>query len=211
MDILEALSSHYEADLPDGEDDLLSVLVRSILSQATNTKNRNMAFSSLLDTFNGDWNALRLAPTIDIENAIKVGGLAEQKSKRIQNILVAIFETFGECSLEQIKSNTPSKNFAYLCSFEGVGPQSAALSLMLGAGADICPVNTDVLRVLKRVDLLKKESGKAAHKIVNTRFPEGRLKETHYALISHGRDRCLSRSPRCGGCPIKTFCSFELS
>ncbi len=208
--ILESLTSFYDLRLPDGVDDILSVLVRSILSQATSTKNRNQAFSNLLGTFNGDWNNVRLAEPIEVEKSIKVGGLAKQKTKRIQNILEDVFIEFGECSLEALKKKEDVENFDYLSSFSGVGPQSAALTIMLGAKADICPVNTDVLRVLKRLDLLANESGMRAHRRVNSMFPKTRLKETHYALISHGRTHCVSRTPKCADCPLRFMCSFEI-
>ncbi len=210
-EILDILAAFFDLDLPDGDDDVLSVLVRSILSQATSTTNRNQAFASLLDAFEGDWNQVRQADQINVENAIKVGGLANQKSIRIQNILESIFLEFGECSLEGLKKNTAEENFDYLCSFPGVGPQSAALTIMLSGKADICPVNTDVLRVLKRLELLAHgASGKAAHKRVNALFPKTRLKEAHYALITLGRTQCSGREPDCAACPLDSACEYRM-
>lgn len=204
---LNLLTQENPPALPDGNDDLLSVLIRSILSQATNAANRNRAFSELLEIFEGDWNLVRLAEPIEIELAIKIGGLAKQKSIRIQKILNHVYEDFGECSLENLKEKTSKETWDYLCAFKGIGPQSAALSLMLSNNQDICPVNTDVLRVLKRVGFLQNESGLKAHHRVNSLFPEGRLKETHYAMIRHGKNTCHA-TPKCEECNVKHLCDY---
>ena len=64
----------------------LGSLVRTILSQSTNDRNRDMGFDRLKERFQ-NWDAVRLAPVSDIADAIRPAGLANQKSERIKNVL----------------------------------------------------------------------------------------------------------------------------
>ena len=64
-------------------------LVLTVLSQNTNDRNRDVAYSRLRERF-PSWDAVREAPVEEIEDAIRPGGLAPTKSVRIKQILEAI-------------------------------------------------------------------------------------------------------------------------
>ena len=61
-------------------------LVRTVLSQNTNDRNRDVAFERLRERF-PSWEAVRDAPTDEVIEAIRPGGVAQQKGQRIQQIL----------------------------------------------------------------------------------------------------------------------------
>src|SRR6201992_1675079 len=61
-------------------------LVLTILSQHTNDRNSGRAFAALKDRF-PTWDEVRDAPVAEVEDAIRPGGLAQQKAPRIQTIL----------------------------------------------------------------------------------------------------------------------------
>lgn len=81
---------------------VLDALIRTLLSGATTGNNSAMAFQGLVQKFgilqdgigkgSVDWDAVRQAPVKDIFEAIKSGGLAEMKSKRIKEILNMVYE-----------------------------------------------------------------------------------------------------------------------
>src|ERR1700742_3619027 len=61
-------------------------LVLTILSQHTNDTNSGRAFKLLRERF-PTWDEVRDAPLAEVEDAIRPGGLAQQKAPRIQGIL----------------------------------------------------------------------------------------------------------------------------
>src|ERR1700742_4145123 len=61
-------------------------LVLTILSQHTNDRNSGRAFRLLKERF-PTWDEVRDAPVGEVEDAIRPGGLPQQKAPRIQAIL----------------------------------------------------------------------------------------------------------------------------
>ncbi len=60
--------------------------MRTVLSQNTNDRNRDVAYGRLRERF-PTWEEVRDAPTEAVEEAIKPGGLSPTKAPRIQEIL----------------------------------------------------------------------------------------------------------------------------
>jgi endonuclease-3 len=60
--------------------------VRTILSQNTNDINRDRGFDKLIETY-PEWDLVRKAPAEDVQDAIRVSGLASRKGPSIQNAL----------------------------------------------------------------------------------------------------------------------------
>ncbi|GKZ25065.1 hypothetical protein AbraIFM66951_000523 [Aspergillus brasiliensis] len=81
---------------------VLDALIRTLLSGATTGNNSAMAFNGLVQKFgilkegigrgSVDWDAVRRAPLKDVFEAIKRGGLADVKSKKIKAILDMVYE-----------------------------------------------------------------------------------------------------------------------
>ncbi|GLB06002.1 hypothetical protein AtubIFM57258_001297 [Aspergillus tubingensis] len=81
---------------------VLDALIRTLLSGATTGNNSAMAFNGLVQRFgilkegvgkgSVDWDAVRRAPLKDVFEAIKRGGLADVKSKKIKAILDMVYE-----------------------------------------------------------------------------------------------------------------------
>jgi len=74
--------------------DPVEELITTILSQNTNDTNRDRAYSSLIERF-GTLEAVKDAPVDEIAEAIKIGGLHNQKSIRIKNVLARIMRERG--------------------------------------------------------------------------------------------------------------------
>ncbi|KAL9085893.1 MAG: hypothetical protein Q9165_007376 [Trypethelium subeluteriae] len=81
---------------------VLDALIRTRLSAATSNTNSSRAFQGLVQKFgiieegigkgSVDWDEVRTAPTKDVFEAIKSGGLADVKSKDIKTILQLVYE-----------------------------------------------------------------------------------------------------------------------
>ncbi len=208
---LGLLWDHYGKQEVDGDDDILGVLVRTILSQSTNKANTDRAFATLLETFEGDWGAVRSAPTADVADSIAVGGLSNQKAPRIQGILAKAKEDSpaGEYELEFLRDRATQDAIRYLEGLPGVGPKTARFTMMYAAGADLFPMDTHIFRILERLELLAPQaSDSKAHTLASDLIPSGEGYAAHMVLVEHGRQCCRAKSPRCEACPVASICAF---
>src|SRR6201996_9808866 len=101
-------------------------LVLTILSQHTNDTNSGRAFKLLRERF-PTWDEVRDAPVGEVEDAIRPGGLAQQKAPRIQAILR---ELGPEPSLDWTEDAPIEETSEYLLSLPGVGRKNATCVLI---------------------------------------------------------------------------------
>lgn len=190
--------------------DPLGVLIRTILSQNTSDINSRRALDRLRGRF-GDWDAVRTASHREVEEAIRIGGLANVKAKRIKEILSKIHTLFGEMSLGLICSMEPDKASALLSAFEGVGPKTVNCVLLFGCGMDVFPVDTHILRISKKLGLIPENTSlERAHRLWAQILPEGLAYSLHLNLIEHGRHVCHTRNPQCLECCLKRYCAYPI-
>jgi endonuclease-3 len=127
----------------------LDELVLTVLSQNTSDRNRDVAYVRLREAFPA-WSDVRAAPVEAIEAAIRPGGLAPTKARRIRAILDAI----GDDDLAWLADAPVAQARAFLCSLPGVGRKTAACVLLFSFGRPEVPVDTHVHRVATRLGLL---------------------------------------------------------
>eukprot|EP00878_Enallax_costatus_P012709 GHUV01013273.1.p1 GENE.GHUV01013273.1~~GHUV01013273.1.p1 ORF type:complete len:208 (+),score=40.10 GHUV01013273.1:470-1093(+) len=129
---------------------VLDSLVRTILSQNTTDVTSQRAFTSLKAAF-PDWESVRTAAPGTVEEAIRVGGLADIKAARIKAILNSLLEQTGSLSLEHLRSLPCEQVKAELTQFKGVGPKTVACVLMFCMGRAEFPVDTHVWEISKQL------------------------------------------------------------
>lgn len=186
-------------------------LVSTILSQNTNDTNRDVAFNQLKDKFSS-WEQLRDAPEIDVVEAIRPAGLANQKAPRMQVILRQISEEKGELNLDFLKEMSREAAHEWLSRFKGVGPKTAAIVLQFSLDIPAFPVDTHVYRVSGRVGLRpEKMSVEKAHGWLEQLFMPGQYGPGHLNIIRLGREICHARNPECERCPLNKICVFFLN
>ena len=204
--ILEKLESHFGVPEMRGRKDPLSELIFSILSQNTTDQNRDRAYASLKSRFTR-WEEVMAADVKEIEEAIRVGGLAPQKSVRIKEILGEIYNERGRLDLDHLSDMGRDEALDYLTSFKGVGVKTASIVLLFSLGKPAFPVDTHVYRVTKRLGLVdEKASVDAAHKIMEELVSEDKYFPFHILLIRLGREYCKARRPLCEECPLNSLC-----
>jgi endonuclease-3 len=183
-------------------------LVSTILSQNTNDINRDRAFNALRAKF-GTWEEVRDALTMDVVNAIRPAGLANQKGPRIQQVLRSITEERGSLDLTFLEKLTVDEARAWLTRFNGVGPKTAAIVLCFSLGKPAFPVDTHIYRVTGRIGLRpEKMTVEQAHPHLESLFPPETYYAAHLNIIRLGREICQARRPRCEVCPIVKLCDF---
>lgn len=209
----ELLIAHYGTRSVETRDPL-DGLILIILSQATNDINCDRAFRSLKAQF-PTWEAALDAPVTAIAEAIRQGGLANQKAARIQEILRQIKAAGGTLHLDWMHEATAAECIAYLSQFHGVGPKTIACVLVFFLNKPAFPVDTHVHRVTQRLGWVRpQDSAEAAHRILEAAVPDAYKLDLHVNLIAHGRALCRAAGnggPRCGECFLRPHCAYGKS
>lgn len=202
------LKHFYGEPKPWKSDSPLDCLVAVILSQNTSDKNSFPAFHNLKKLF-PTWQGVVKADEKKITAAIRRGGLANIKAKRIKEVLVEIKRRTGKLDISFLSTMPTEKAREFLLSLKGVGPKSAAVVLSFAFGRAAFPVDTHVYRVSKRLGLIgEKVSAEKAAEIMENLVPDEQKQGYHLNLIRLGREVCISRKPRCEKCPLKKHCGY---
>lgn len=215
--IYEALSATYGIPQNQPDHDPLGGLIGTILSQHTSDSNSGRAFQQLIAAFS-TWEEVRDAPTYQVAEAIKMGGLANIKSRRIQDVLSTLTEqqraqggthTLANYLSLELAKRTTEDAWRYLRELPGVGPKTAACVLMFNLDRPAMPVDTHVHRVSKRLGLIRSNvSADQAHAIFAQMTPPAWVYPLHVNLIRHGRQVCHAQRPECLHCPLYGECAY---
>jgi endonuclease-3 len=212
MEIIARIGALLEAEYgrPEFNPDLkpLDEFVLTILSQNTSAANYRRAFASLRERF-PSWDEVRQADVIDIEDAIRCGGLAKIKAGRIKASLDEIHSRHGKLDLDFLNEMSNEDARAFLMQFNGVGVKTASCVLMFSMGRPVFPVDTHVHRIAKRLGLIEPNvSAEEAHRLLQAMIPDEMVYSMHVNLVTHGRRMCKARNPACDVCPLLEMCSF---
>jgi endonuclease-3 len=179
-------------------------LVRTVLSQNTNDRNRDVAYARLRERY-PSWEAVRDAPLEEVIEAIRPGGLAQQKGPRIQQILRQVGDPID---LGWLADAPREQAMSYLTALPGVGRKTAACVMIFSFGRPEVPVDTHVHRVGGRLGLFPpKASLERAHDEMLAITDPADAYELHMNLIRHGRQICRPQ-PRCDQCGLRRMCPW---
>lgn len=206
ISILEALYGVPEA----GRVDPVDLLVLTILSQNTTDANSLKAFGRLKSAF-PDVRAIMSASEGEVMEAIRPGGLAGIKARRIKEVLRRIQEDSGALELGFLARMDPDSAMRYLASLPGVGPKTASVVLLFGFGMPFMPVDTHVYRVSRRLGLVPMDASRdQAQRILEEITPPDKYLSLHLNLIKHGRTVCQARAPRHEECALRHLCDLYM-
>lgn len=187
---------------------VIDEIIATVLSQHTSDVNSERAFRRLKQRFPA-WEQVLHAPPGEVADAIRCGGIADQKARRIQQILAAIDDREGRIDLARLDDLGDAEAEAYLRSLPGVGPKTAACVLVFSMGRAAFPVDTHVHRVAARLGWIAAgTSADRAHQLLAPRVPPDIRYDLHLALITHGRTVCRAQRPRCDECVLRDLCAY---
>ena len=187
---------------------VLDCLVETILSQNTNDVNRDRAFKTLTKEF-PSWEEVLEADVNQIASAVRIAGLAGQKSHAIKNFLTWLHTKYGKLDLEFLRDMDSEEATQILCQHKGIGIKTAYVTLAFACGHEVFPVDTHILRISKRIGFISsKATADQAHQFWSTTCPEGKAFSFHINLITFGRQVCDARKPKCEVCPLTDQCVY---
>lgn len=188
--------------------DPLSSLILTILSQSTNDRNRDTAYKRLREKF-PTWESVMNGDVSEIAEAIRPGGLANQKSQRIKDILSWIHQEYGKLNLDFLCEMKPEEILDTFTRLKGVGVKTISVVMMFSCGIDIFPVDTHVHRICRRLGLVpERASAEKTFWEMQPLVPKGKSYSLHMNLLKLGRTICLARKPKCEKCPVQGECDF---
>ncbi|MEX2375793.1 MAG: endonuclease III, partial [Dehalococcoidia bacterium] len=189
-EIINILDDEYGRAPQQTSDAPLFELVLTLLSQHTSDLNSGEAMHRLVERF-PDWDAVLAAPVSEVEDAIRPGGLAPTKSKRLQALLGQVRERCPDWDLSHLDLMPLEEAKSWLTSLPGVGPKTAACVLLFALGRPALPVDTHVERVSKRLGLVpSKMPADKAHVALEAMVTADEVYAFHVDLIQHGRRTC---------------------
>jgi endonuclease-3 len=206
--VISLLEEEFPGDKPrQGNGNPLDVLIATMLSQNTTDKTSYKAFLNLKKNFK-NWDGVMNAPLSKIRDAIKVCGLANQKSKSIKNLLKQLKKKYGRLSLGFITKMDNEKIYKELLHYSGIGLKTVSCVLAFGLGRDVFPVDTHVHRVTNRLGLADAKTPDKTYLQMNDKIPPNKKFLFHTLLIRFGRKICRANNPLCGKCRLYDLCIF---
>ncbi len=189
--------------------DPLELLIATILSQNTNDVNSHKAYVNLKSKYPHFLDLADAKPG-EIVRLIKVGGIANKKSRTIINVVREIRKRFPHFDRRSLKSEERNSLIDRLRELNGVGYKTAScLSLFALGDDDAFPVDTHVHRVLNRIGIVREKTPDKTYLAVRDFIPPGRGYEIHINLVRFGRKVCTAQRPRCYDCVIFDVCGWK--
>lgn len=191
-------------------DDPVSGLVSTILSQNTSDVNSSRAFESLRSEF-PTWQDVIEGDTPGVQEAIRMGGLSKTKAPRIQAALQSIIDRCGDLDLGFLEEMSVDEAMKWLTDLNGIGPKTAACVLLFSLGMPAMPVDTHVDRVMTRLGVFPvRTSSITKQRLLEALIgPDAdRVYAVHVETITHGREICKARRPLCEQCDLASLCLY---
>jgi len=208
--IVQNLENTFGEPQPPPKSDALAMLIGVILSQATTDVNSRRTYQNLRKRFK-NWENVLAAENGEVAEAIKLGGLANQKTKVIKDLLQKLKETRSTLSLKFIEKMPDEEARDFLQNFRGIGPKTVACTLLFACHKEVFPLDTHIFRVVKRMGILpERVTDTKAHRFLDELVPKGKFYSLHVNLIRLGRKICRPREPLCEQCPLIEYCDYGL-
>ncbi|HLL79880.1 MAG TPA: endonuclease III [Ktedonobacteraceae bacterium] len=209
LEVTNRLTEQF-GELPFSTKDPMGMLVDILLSHRTRDEQTAAAWSNLLQRF-GSWEAVRDAPTDEVQAAIAIVNWPEVKAPRLQKIMREITEERGNLDLHFLCELPLQEAAAWLNRFEGVGPKTTACVLLFSCRMALLPVDVHVHRTSRRIGLIgKKVSADAAHVLLQALLPQDArvIYNFHKGLLRLGQRICVFERPRCNKCVLTDLCDY---
>ncbi|MGC8463223.1 MAG: A/G-specific adenine glycosylase [Acidimicrobiales bacterium] len=195
---LAAQGARLRPDLPWRRTrDPWAVLVSEVMAQQTQLSRVEPAYRSFLKRF-PDPVSCAGAPLGDVLR--QWSGLGyNRRARNLHQAAVTVTEEHG---------GTVPGTLPELLALSGVGPYTARAVLAFAFERDVGVVDTNAGRVLARAVAGRALSGREAQELADALVPDGAGWACNQALLDLGALVCVSGVPRCGSCPLESWCAW---
>lgn len=187
-------------------DSALEVLLATIITQATSDRNALKAWLRFKQTYAQPGEAMEKDEALLLE-VLRPAGLENQKCRKFREVLTAVRERLDEYSLDKLASFPPETVWEFLCSLPGVGPKTAACTMLFGMGLPAFPVDTHIQRIAIRMGWAGATTKiETIQNLLKQVIPQQLHRDLHILLLNLGRSFCRPRQPKCDVCPAGDYC-----
>lgn len=182
---------------------VFELLISTVLAAQATDKSVNLVTGNLFSKYPTAFE-LSKANFEDVKEIIKTVGLTNTKAKNIINLSKKLVVDYN--------GEVP-QNFDYLITLDGVGRKTANVVLAEGFGVPRIAVDTHVLRVSNRLNLVTSDNPLVVEKKLMEIYPEEIWGGLHLKLLFFGRYYCKAKNPECENgkeCPFKEICMKRL-
>ncbi len=183
-------------------------LIRTLLSQNTTDRNAFAAFDKLKAAFRDQIDPATLADAdvLQIQEAIRIAGLQNQKSQRIKEVAKIIHLNWKD-DLNFIYTAPLEEARQKIMELPGIGEKTADVLLNFCGNRPILPVDTHITRIAKRIGLVPNNAKyDAIRQAIENLIPADKILSIHVSLIFFGRKVCKAIKPLCNTCPNTALC-----
>lgn len=115
------------------------------------------------------------------------------------------------CAREVARRGSFPRTAAELRELPGLGDYTAAAIAAIAFGAHVAVVDTNVSRVIARLNALYSPSKVELEALTLAMAPADRPGDFAQAMMDLGATICRPKSPRCSSCPLRSLCSAYAS
>lgn len=145
-----------------------------------------------------DVKALAEADVEEVKEYIKSIGLYNTKARNIVKL--------AQILVEKYDGRVPD-TMEELTALPGIGRKTANIILSVGFDkTEGIAVDTHVFRIAHRTGLSKGKTPLQVEKDLLREIPKKYWKYANHILVTHGRNICTARNPKCDICPINDLC-----
>jgi endonuclease-3 len=198
---LEYFTTHF----PEPETELIysnpyELIVAVVLSAQCTDKRVNQVMPALLEQFPTPVQLAAATPE-EVFPFIRSVSYPNNKAKHLAGLGRMLMAEFG--------GEVPS-TIEELQRLPGVGRKTANVVVSVIYNQPAMAVDTHVFRVSHRLGLVSRTATTplAVEKELVRYIPEAVIPKAHHWLILHGRYICVARNPKCGICPLKSWCKY---
>ena len=137
------------------------------------------------------------ADLVELEQDVKPCGFYRTKAKSIIEMSQRLISDFGGVVPDTMEE---------LLSLSGVGRKTANLILGDVYGKPAVVTDTHCIRITGRLGLTKNTEPHKVEDDLRKLLPPDKSNDFCHRVVEFGRDICKARSPKCGECPLNTFC-----
>ena len=202
-ELYDRVIAYFKEAMPVAETELdydspFSLLVAVILSAQCTDKRVNLVTPRLLHDY-PTAEAMALATPEVIFEYIKSVSYPNNKARHLVGMAKMLVREFGGEVPDTLEE---------LVRLPGVGRKTANVIQSVVWGKAAFAVDTHVFRVSHRIGLVPERctTPYSVEKELTRHIPDELIPIAHHWLILHGRYICTARKPKCGACPLATWC-----
>jgi endonuclease III len=188
--------------------DPLDEAIYILITYQTDVPRARAVFDALKRRY-ASWSALASADASEVEEILRPSGFQKSRCRIIRHLLHTVLTTFGEYSLNALRTMSPGDAERLLRKLPGLDWKGARCVALYSLGHSAFPVDSNTFRFMSRYGVLApgaKYRRRHVHDLLQQLVPERDRYTLHVNLVAHGQTLCLPRNPRCRECSLRRTC-----